>query len=225
LRIFVLNMAKIITISALKGGVGKSTLAYNLAYYFESIGKQVVVIDCDVGQFSVLQNLKGIQVISREQIQTWQSFAEGAQSSQRDFVLIDTGPYRAKAELEDIHAISDYILIPTRASKFDKDSLKDTLEIYAGALRRVSSAEEAPQAGIILTMGRKNAKLYKQIRKQMEAKNYPVLQSEMEYRSSWEGSVGVKGGVLKYRPKDSKAIEELTRIGQEILMQMNHGKR
>ena len=212
-------MAKLITISALKGGVGKSTLVYNLAHYYRSKKLQVVVVDCDVGQFSVLNNLNketGIQLLSREQIRSWEEFAEGARKSTRDLVLIDTGPYRTLNELREIHQISDLVVIPTRASKFDIDSLKDTMEVYTAALRAVEGPRK-PQAAIVLTMSRRNVKLYKELRKALEGRNYPLLQTEMEFRSAWEASVGIPGGLLKLRPKDKKALEELTGIAEELL--------
>lgn len=215
-------MAKLITISALKGGVGKSTLVYNLAHYYAHKKLAVVVLDCDVGQFSVINNLSqqsAIQLLSREQIGSWEEFAQGARSSKKDLVLIDTGPYRTLAELQEIHRISDLVIIPTRASKFDIDSLKDTLEVYTTALR-ATEAPQGPQAAIVLTMSRKNAKLYKELRKALEAKNYPLLKTEMEFRSAWEVSVGIPGGLLKTKPKDKKALEELKGIAEEILQKL-----
>ena len=221
-------MAKLITISALKGGVGKSTLVYNLAHYYRSKKLQVVVVDCDVGQFSVLNNLNketGIQLLSREQIRSWEEFAEGARKSTRDLVLIDTGPYRTLNELREIHQISDLVVIPTRASKFDIDSLKDTMEVYTAAFR-ASKGPQKPQAAIVLTMSRRNVKLYKELRKALEGRNYPLLQTEMEFRSAWEASVGSPGGLLKTKPKDKKALAELTGIAEELLEKtLSNGKK
>ena len=42
-----INRAKIITLATSKGGVGKSTLARNLAAYWLNIGQKVAVIDSD----------------------------------------------------------------------------------------------------------------------------------------------------------------------------------
>lgn len=38
---------EIITFSAIKGGVGKTTLSYNFAEYLSSINKKVLLIDMD----------------------------------------------------------------------------------------------------------------------------------------------------------------------------------
>ena len=48
---------KIITFSAIKGGVGKTTLAYNYGEWLASKGKQVLFIDLDHQCFQLLDLL------------------------------------------------------------------------------------------------------------------------------------------------------------------------
>ena len=46
----ILEHARIITITSGKGGVGKSTVAVNLAIWLRRMGKKVLIFDADLGQ-------------------------------------------------------------------------------------------------------------------------------------------------------------------------------
>ena len=49
----ILEHARIITITSGKGGVGKSTVAVNLAIWLRRMGKKVLIFDADLGLANV----------------------------------------------------------------------------------------------------------------------------------------------------------------------------
>ena len=47
------NLAKVITVTSGKGGVGKTSISINLAMQLANLGKKVIIIDADVGLANV----------------------------------------------------------------------------------------------------------------------------------------------------------------------------
>jgi chromosome partitioning protein len=79
---------RIITVANLKGGVGKTTLAANVAAYFDrKLGKRVLIIDADY-QGSISSLVMGAAGIEEIASKTEVLLAEGAQSSDLQRALI-----------------------------------------------------------------------------------------------------------------------------------------
>jgi chromosome partitioning protein len=100
-------MAKIITVAQQKGGVGKSTLALNLALCFQEELK-VALVDSDLqGSIHHLKGeFPGISVIGTEQVAEIPKF-------DYDLIIVDTPPYLSN-KLLDLFALSSMVLIPTK---------------------------------------------------------------------------------------------------------------
>jgi chromosome partitioning protein len=113
-------MSKIITIAHLKGGVGKSTLALNLAVCFKDT-LRVALIDTDTqGSISDLKgDLKTIEVIN-------DTSPQNIKAMDYQLIIIDTPPYLS-SQLPDLFAISDFVLIPTKAGFFDVMAIRSTI--------------------------------------------------------------------------------------------------
>ncbi|KAA6437914.1 ParA family protein, partial [Dyadobacter flavalbus] len=80
-------MAKIITIAHQKGGVGKSTLALNLAICFQE-ELSVALVDIDVqGSIADLKNdFSDLSIITEDQFDQIQKLSY-------DLIVVDTPPY------------------------------------------------------------------------------------------------------------------------------------
>ncbi len=207
-------MAKIITINSLKGGVSKSTLAINLYYYFAADNDSCGLIDADP-QGSLTEELEDrddIPLLSRDQISDWKSVQE---NSGGDYIIIDTAPTRDPEETLAILTISDFVLIPCKASIFDVRALVKTIELF----QKAQEVNGKLRGAIILTQGKANTNIHDQLRSTVEGYGLPVLAAEMLNRVDYQVSLSEAEGIFSSR--NSKAQSEVKSIAIEIKNLLN----
>jgi len=197
-------MARIITLAHQKGGVGKSTLALNLAYCFQN-GLKVGIVDAD---------LQG-------SLSSWKLMADGInlinviddftnlKSQPFDLVIVDTPPYLSN-RLPELFIQSDFILVPTRAGFFDMMAIKSTLALIQDTMKKRTELK----AGIFFNMIKGNSSITSEIRSLTKDFTIPVLKSIISDRVSFTRSV-IYGGVLE--TSDEKAKIEIIDLSEEIL--------
>jgi chromosome partitioning protein len=114
-------MPKFILITHQKGGVGKSTIALNLAKNLSEFSK-VAIIDADYqGSIIKLKSvISGMDILAFEDKKGWLDQLD------HDFVIVDTPPYLSNYLLDFI-AISDLIIVPTKIGIFDVIAMKQTI--------------------------------------------------------------------------------------------------
>jgi chromosome partitioning protein len=197
---------KIITVAHQKGGVGKTTLALNLAFYLKDI-KRVGVVDTDLqGSISGLDTLlDGITLVAYEDL-------ESGNYPELDVLIIDTPPYLT-SRLTDLFAVSDFVLVPTKVSYLDAMALKATLALLE------QSQKERPslRAGIVLNMVKPRTSMNREIKDIMDAYSIPTLQTKVHERVSYIRSV-IAGGIVQL--EDAKAHEEMADLAEEIINQL-----
>lgn len=116
-------MSKIILITHQKGGVGKSTLTFNLAKNICKDAK-AAVIDFDLqGSLSQLKELvNGFDIIP------YSGEIDILETLNYDFIFIDTPPYLSN-HLAKLIQLADLIIVPTKAGILDLLAIKSTLEL------------------------------------------------------------------------------------------------
>ena len=86
-----------ITVAHTKGGVGKSTLAWQLAHSFREIGKTVTLVDLDFQQtLHFVNQIRGLDDIEVLQPQTVGEVLEvllKASSKKTDYYIVDVGGF------------------------------------------------------------------------------------------------------------------------------------
>lgn len=197
----------IITIAHQKGGVGKSTLALNLAYVFQS-GLQIGLLDSDLqgSLYGLYALIEGINLISPTK-----NLAQ-LKETENDLIIIDTPPYLTE-QLIELFLISDYILIPTKAGFFDVMALKSTISLIQEARKRKPELK----AGIVLNMVKSRTKLTGEIKTMINEMDVKLLDTIITDRVSYTRSV-ITGGILK--TNDEKAKAEMIAVSDEILKEM-----
>ena len=99
-------MSKIILITHQKGGVGKSTIAYNLASNIRENAK-VCIVDMDFqGSLTNISELSEVPIFTAEKLSE-------TIKSDYDFIFIDTPPY-LNEKIIDLCNITYYKIIPTK---------------------------------------------------------------------------------------------------------------
>ena len=123
----------IIAVAGRKGGVGKSTIAGNLAGEFASMGRSVAVLDADPQHSLAIWAKQGDGVLSR----CVQKVADGAATlrarahtaeKDADIVLIDTPPGTPETTYQAALA-ADLVLLPCGPSPLDLFALKEALSL------------------------------------------------------------------------------------------------
>lgn len=114
-------MPKTILITHQKGGVGKSTITYNIA---NTLFQDAKIAICDLdNQGSLLKSkdYSNVPIYASNEL-------ERLTKSDIDFLFIDTPPYLSD-KLSDLIKISDIIIIPTKVGFYDFLAISDTIEL------------------------------------------------------------------------------------------------
>ena len=180
-------MPKIILITHQKGGVGKSTLTFNLAQNLSGNAK-VAVLDLD-HQGSLIQIKKlveGFTITSDESVLTEEHI---------DFVFIDTPPYLSD-KLPELIKRSDLILVPTKAGVLDLLAIEGTLDLIRNTM-------------IVLNMIKHNTTLTTDIIEELNTTDFRVASTHISDLVVFTRSVLLKG--VESNPNAQRQIDGLTK--------------
>ena len=195
-------MAKIILITHQKGGVGKSTLTFNLAQNIAA-NSRVAVLDFDLqGSLSQLEEL-----VTDFKIIPYQDKLESISELQYDFIFIDTPPYLSN-HLAKLISISDLIIVPTKAGILDLLAIKSTLAIIEQEKRTMDTL-------VVFNMIKPNTTLTLDILIGLEEYNVKIASTHISDLVAFTRSVLLKGV-----SNDKNAQKQIDQLTEEILTQL-----
>ena len=215
-------MKKII-IAHTKGGVGKSTIAYNLAVGFWLEGKKIRSLDLDyqrtlffVDKLRVSDVLAPAASLDVRIVSTPAAFAEAvelAQSEGVEYLFVDVGGFDSATNRAAIEA-ADMIVCPIR------DNVQEVLGFHAFA--RVLEAVGSPVVHLLINGAHPRAVvgefdgLFFECQKAY--KNLAKLKSIVRYRAAFARAMSRGRGVIEKEKEATfgKAAEEIRALCVEI---------
>lgn len=216
-------MAQIIAVLTPKGGVGKSTLATNLACGLQAHGNRKVLIadtDSHVQSASAWREQAGEDSTAPRVVSINQpSVPETLQaiSSGFDYIIIDGLAHDHKMLASSVKA-ADLVLIPVRPSAVDFWGADDLIEII---MARQNITDGRPKAAFVVSQQIVGTNLAKSIDDLLSLyPEIPVLEGRTSQRVAYTEALSFGQSVLEYAP-GSKAAREVSDITQETLKHLN----
>ena len=209
-----------ISITNLKGGVGKTTITVNLASAFTQRGKSVCIIDTDLKQHSSLEwaGARGedrptIQVFAVEPNQVNTKMLKSMEEK-FDLIIIDGTPQLSELATRTILA-SDIILIPILPSIFDFRAFETFFQLL-NELKETKQSNGLGNVEAYIVMNRVNEKtnVSKEIVEGLKSYQIPILETKISSRTAYADTATDGIGVVE--GKDKKAREEFSRLTDEI---------
>lgn len=208
-------MPLIIGITALKGGVGKSTLAINLAAHMHQQGTRVLLVDADSqgtcrgwAAIAVAADRDTPPVVSMgpEMRRDLAKVARGF-----DAVVIDTPP-RLGAEQRAAMIVSDLVLIPVTPGPADCWALQETLML----LDEAQSLRPEIRAAIVMNRVSGRTTLAHATKRTILESTVTLLMPTIGSRVAFAEAIASGQGVSTYAPQ-SQAAHEIAALAEEAL--------
>lgn len=204
----------IISVTSLKGGVGKSTTAINLAVCFAHSEYKVSIVDVDANQSAL--RWSGLRDDSLPAVPVY-SLTDGMELSKNvkhlnqthEIVIIDGTPSLSQVTSK-IILLADLLIIPILPSGLDIWATEKFLERY----RDAEQQQEKHIPARFLINQNQTTNLSREVKEVLEQTNIPVFGSTLKSRIAYREAV-IKGlGVYEY--KDEKARVEIAELFKEL---------
>lgn len=209
----------VIAVTNLKGGVGKTTIATNLAVSLAHQGKEVCILDTDLGQQSSMEwagnrpeSLPSVPVYG---VQAKQLNKEVATLRKKyEFIIIDGTPQLSELADRTILA-SDHLIIPLTPSIYDYRGFENFLERFEKVQELKADNGGSVTAFVVLNRVISGTNVSKDIREAVKEYDIEILDISLVNRVAYADSASEGKGVLEY--KDKKAAAELQTLTEEVL--------
>lgn len=204
----------IISVTSLKGGVGKSTIAQNLAVCFAHSGYTVCVADTDTNQSTMRwsglrdETLPNVPVYGLIDPMALSKNVKHLDQS-HEIVIIDGTPSLSEVTSK-IILLADLLIIPIQPSGLDVWATEKFLDRYRDAVVQ----KEGHIPARFLINQNQSTNLSREVKEALEETDIPVLSKSLRTRVSYRESV-IKG-IGAYESKDEKAREEIAELFKEI---------
>ena len=205
----------IIGVTNLKGGVGKTTVAQNLAVCFAHMGFKTCLIDTDTNCNSLSwsaardEDLPSITVVGSIEPKAIGKMVRDMHKDY-DIVVIDGTPSLSEMTTRIILA-SDLLLIPLLPSAHDVRAMSLFFERYEQA----KEVKEDIPAFFVLNQYASNINVHKGMKEAVENFGLPVFETTVSKRAAYVETALEGRGV--FESSDVKAKDEIIRLTTEVI--------
>ncbi|MFD2937820.1 ParA family partition ATPase [Spirosoma flavum] len=215
----------IISVTSLKGGVGKSTIAQNLAVCFAHSKYSVCIVDVDTNQSAL--RWSGLRDEDLPAVPVY-GLTDGMELSKNikhlnqshEIVIIDGTPSLSQVTSK-IILLADLLIIPILPSGLDIWATEKFIERYRDAEQQ---KEETIPAYFLINQDQ-TTNLSREVKEVLETTGISVFNSSLRNRIAYREAV-IKGvGVFEY--KDEKAKAEMVELFKDVknaIKEINKGK-
>jgi len=209
----------IITVGNTKGGVGKTTIAVNLAVEAAKDGKRVLLVDTDPQGSSIAfraerekDDIKAIALVSDKLHKDIKDI-----SAAFDWIIIDAGG-RDNAVFRSAVAACDLFLLPVLPSQFDVWAAEDAIK----AFKELQPFNDM-LGRMVLNMVRPNTIVSSEAQEALAVyqDDIPLMPEQLHHRVAYKASISNGQGVTEYEPA-GKAAEETKNLYNQLLLLKNN---
>lgn len=212
-------MAHIFSIIGQKGGVGKTTIAWNLFIALKNSGYKVKLIDCDDNQFSSFEIVKIRQMSKNDDyikdvVNTTASkaidFINDAEKNNYDVIVLECGG-RIDTELKMAISYADHVIMPLKPSLLEIKTIKNVERV----IDKVPSFNAKCSIIPNMTPTHHLNNDVDQMRIQ-PTKYFSFMQIELKHRSVYSNSITSGLSIYETTPIDAKAVVEFDKFIKEL---------
>lgn len=208
----------VISITNMKGGVGKSTVTQNLAVCFAHKGYTTCIVDTDF-ELQTSTKWAAERPDDLPPVPTYavrnDELSKRVVALKKDFdiVIIDGTPALFELSTRAI-ILSDVVILPILPSIADIWTLEKFMSGYEEARSAKESMGATVKAYILLNKFNDNLNLDKEAVEVLRGFEIPVLTANLASRIAYREVMPQGRGVIEYR--DKKAKDEMTDVADEI---------
>ena len=209
-----------------KGGVGKSTIAINVAYQLHKKYKKLALLDLDSQNSALLfnqlrksENLATIECVRENDIE-FDSFINKYSKNKDNLLIVDSGGYDSNVNRAAL-VKADIVITPVGISQIEIFGL----QIFRKILKDASEAlgQKIKTNVLINNVDSRSKNKLKELRSYIEENNkyFNLLESTVYTRVDYKNSYG-DGLTVKELNKKGAAAEEIKQLAKEILKLLNN---
>lgn len=204
---------KIVAILNQKGGVGKTTIAVNLARALQADGASVLLVDSDpkgsARDWHAASDGEILKVIGLDRATLDKDIK--VVSEAYEWVLIDGSPHLENLAVAAVKC-ADIVLVPVQPSPYDIWASEDLIDIIKG---RQSVTDGKPKAAFVISRQIATTALAREVREALDGYNLPVFKNGTFQRIIYAKSAAIGRTVLDTEPNSSASVE-INLIAKEL---------
>ena len=207
---------KVIVIAQQKGGVGKTTLAIQLAVAWQQAKKAVAMLDVDPqGSLTAWRKLRDVSLgeetgPSVEAISGWRLGNRlSAASRGADLVIVDSPPH-AETDAKTAIREADLVVLPIQPTMLDLFATEGTLDL---------AKSENTKALLVLNRVPPRSLAAEAVVGEIMARKWPLARTPLGNRQAFAASINEGKGVFE-TARQSVAAMEIEALASEILRKL-----